>query len=266
LSNYSWNANEYQKHSKGQKKWANELLSKLELKGNERILDLGCGDGKVTVELANRVPSGFVVGGDYSAAMIDLAKNQYRKKNANYRFEIVDAKNLNFDSEFDVIFSNAALHWVLDHEPVVNGLFKALRPGGQILLQMGGKGNAAAPIRILERMITNEWAEYFQGFNFPYGFYGIDEYEKLLRNAGFEIIRNILLAKDMVHEDRAAFEGWIRTTWLPYTQRVPETKREDFIAEFTDRYLTEYPMDNENHIHVAMVRIEIEAKKPSHDT
>ena len=261
MSKYDWNADDYKRHSKGQKKWADELLTKIDLLGNEKVLDLGCGDGKITVELAKKVPNGFVIGGDYSVAMIDLASKEHYKPNANYSFEIVDAKKLKYQSEFDFIFSNAALHWVIDHRPVVQGLFRALKPGGKILLQMGGRGNAAGPIKVLDKMISTDWAKYFKDFQFPYGFYGTEEYSKLLTENGFRIIRNILIPKDMIHQTRADFEGWIRTTWLPYTQRLPEEKRKDFIKELTDRYLAQFPMDSEKRIHVAMVRIEIEALK-----
>ena len=145
-----WNPNDYQQHSSQQQKWAKEVLPRLHLKGNERILDIGCGDGKITAEVARHVPQGSVVGLDASAEMIDFADKQYSTI-SNLRFEQGDAQSLAFDGQFDWVISFACLHWVIDHRPVLRGICRALRPGGRILLQFGGKGNAAEVVRVVIR-------------------------------------------------------------------------------------------------------------------
>ena len=180
MSKYSWNAQDYKKHSSGQKVWADELLARLEPNHSDSILDLGCGDGKITVELAKLVPNGFVLGGDYSEAMIALAKSEHEEKFDNLSFQILDARKLDFVEEFDVVFSNAALHWVIDHKPVIEGIYKSLKTDGRILLQMGGQGNAADVIAVINEIIRQDWQEEFRDFEFPYGFYGVEEYEDLL--------------------------------------------------------------------------------------
>ena len=102
---------------------------------------------------------------------------------------------------------------------------------------------------------------FFDDFTFPYGFYGPAEYALWMREAGLLPSRIELIPKDMVQVDRAAFEGWVRTTWLPYTQRVPENKRKGFLAQFADSYIASNGADPEGAVHVKMVRLEVEALK-----
>lgn len=263
MSTYYWNASDYAKNSSQQQQWARELISKLNLRGNERLLDIGCGDGKITAEIASCLPDGQVIGVDNSDEMINLARNRYSSQTySNLHFRVEDANRLPFCNEFDVVFSNAALHWVLDHLPVLQGIARSLKHEGKILLQMGGKGNAADVISILDDMIlSKEWAMYFDGFGFPYGFYGPDDYRGWLDNVGLKPIRVELIPKDMIHQGRTGFSSWIRTTWLPYTQRLPESRREDFIGELVDAYTLEFPEDDRGFIHVRMIRLEVEALK-----
>ncbi|MDF1534055.1 MAG: methyltransferase domain-containing protein [Methanosarcinaceae archaeon] len=108
---YKWDAQDYSKSSSEQQKWAHELILKLALKGNERVLDIGCGDGKITAQIARRVPDGCVMGIDLFEEMINFATSNFPPdRYPNFSFEIRDASNLNFDHELDVVFSNAALH------------------------------------------------------------------------------------------------------------------------------------------------------------
>lgn len=263
MSKYEWNADDYSQHSNGQRKWALELVDKLELAGTENILDLGCGDGKVTAGIAAAATGGSVVGVDNSSSMIELASERFSAdKFTNLSFEVMDAVDLSFEERFDIVFSNATLHWVKDHGPVIEGLFRSLKPGGRILLQMGGEGNAAEMLSTMDEILTSaEWKGYFSDFEFPYGFYGIADYKKMLERAGFSVNRVELIPKDMVHAGKSGLGGWIRTTWLPYTERIPETKRERFVNAVSIAYLHRIPLDSSGRAHVAMVRIEVDAIK-----
>lgn len=258
---YSWNAKDYQKNSQAQQKWARELIANLNLTGTEHILDLGCGDGKVTAEIAGLVPDGLVVGVDNSMPMIELAQLKYPpNQHPNLSFQVMDASALSFVNCFDLVFSNAVLHWVKNHQPVLEGLYKSLRVGGKILLRMGGKGDAEGIISVMNKVrASNQWAQYFTDFEFPFTFLGVDDYHNLLKDAGFFINRVELIPKDMIHDGKSGLEGWIRTTWLPYTQRIPTEQREVFIEEVAVNYLAKVPLDTEGKAHVAMVMIEVEA-------
>lgn len=263
MQTYQWNAVDYAKSSSVQQQWARELIRKLNLKDNETLLDIGSGDGKVTAEIASLIPNGSVMGIDSSEEMIVLAQRMYpRNAFTNLRFQRVDANSLPFENEFDVIFSNATLHWILDHRPVLRGIFASLKRSGKVLLQMGGRGNAGEVMAALKRIIMREeWRRCFDGFSFSYGFYGPDEYRIWLREAGLDTKRVELIPKDAAHQGRSGFESWIRTTWLPYTQQVPEEKREIFISQLADDYLRQHPADENGVVYVKMIRLEVEALK-----
>lgn len=261
---YSWDANDYAKQSANQHKWARELIARLNLQGNEHILDIGCGDGKVTAEIAEQVPNGVVLGIDNSLSMIELAQKAFPSdKYSNLSFKNQDARDFSCIDRYDIVFSNAVLHWVIDHRPVLKNIYNCLKPGGRILLQMGGKGNAAGILSVLDEIFkANEWKAYFKNFEFPYGFHGVEKYKTWLTNCNFVIKRVELIPKDMTHPDQKGLEGWIRTTWLPYTQRVPSAQREEFIHSIANLYIKKQKPRSDGKIHVDMVRLEVAAERP----
>ena len=107
-----------------------------------------------------------------------------------------------------------------------------------------------------------KYRRYFEGFEFPYGFHGIDYYQGLLEEAGFIGRRVELIDKDMAHDGPEGLKGWVRTTWLPYTERLGQADRDIFIEELAQSYLEIEPLDAQGKAHVAMVRLEVEAQKP----
>jgi trans-aconitate methyltransferase len=258
-----WNAAEYAANSVVQQRWARELIAKLNLQGDEHVLDLGCGDGKVTAELARAVPRGTVTGIDASAEMIQFAKKTFPKSAlSNLHFQIADAREIRFAKKFDLVFSNAALHWVDDHESILRGASAVLKPGGRLVVSCGGKGNAHDVFLALRpEMRLNRWREFFRQMPLPYFFYAPADYEKWLPKSGFKISALKLAPKDATYAGAEGFATWLRTTWLPFVQRVPENLREEFIAAVTRRYLAKHPPDADGQVHVRMVRLEINAVK-----
>jgi len=204
-----WNAEDYARHSDAQLKWAEELVRGLRLAGSEHILDIGCGDGKVTRILAEKVPYGKVTGIDSSPDMIRVASRNFPEQLfPNLRFTVLDARDMAFESCFDLVFSNAAMHWIKDHGPALQRIRTGLKSGGRLVIQMGGKGNAAGILRVMDRMIAlDPWGAYFQGFVFPYGFYGVEEYRRLLDQAGFIPLRISLIPKTMEKKTREDLES-----------------------------------------------------------
>jgi trans-aconitate 2-methyltransferase len=177
-----WDAHDYVAHSAAQQVWTRELIAKLRLRGDEVVLDIGCGDGRATALIAERLPKGSVLGVDKAASMIALATEQFPPAaHPNLSFWQMDATRLELPRAFDVAFSSAALHWVDDHEAMLRGVRGCLRPGGRLLFQMGGRGNAAGAVAVVGEVVA----------------------------------RAKLLTKDMQHADREAFLGWLRTTWFP---------------------------------------------------
>jgi trans-aconitate 2-methyltransferase len=261
---HHWNPEEYSRHSTEQAKWARELIAKLDLAGTERVLDLGCGDGKVTAELASSLPQGSVLGIDSSPEMIAFAKDTFMDNFVNLAFQCVDVRQISFLREFDIVFSNATLHWVADHASVLPRITQSLRPSGKMLVQMAGKGNASEVVGLVNDMIRQErWRTYFHDFPFPYTLYSDDEYRKLVNAAGLAVKRIDLFPKTMVHKGREGFSGWIRTTWHPYLQRLPAHLRDQFVRELVTTYERRYPPDEEGFFRVGMVRLEAEAVRES---
>ena len=260
---FTWNATDYSRNSSNQFEWAKELIPKLKLNGDEALLDIGCGDGKVTALLSSYLPHGHVVGIDNSEEMIALARKTFPHcHNPNLTFLKMDARELTFREEFDVAFSNATLHWIIDHQPVLEGVRDSLDRKGRLLFQMAGKGNAQDIIAVLEEMVSEETCKpYFRNFSFPYGFYSPEKYETWLADAGLKAERVELIPKDMKLQGKEGLAGWIRTTWLPFTERVPANLRDSFIDEIADRYIAAYPLDKDGAAHINMVRLEVQANK-----
>ncbi len=124
MDTFEFDGKKYKTASKHQKEWGNDLISEFSFKGNEAILDLGCGDGILTEQLALSVPRGKVLGIDASLHMIETARMIHRN---NLTFAHMDINKMNFEKEFDLIFSNAALHWVKDHRQLLKNAHKALK-------------------------------------------------------------------------------------------------------------------------------------------
>ncbi len=262
-NSYAWDAKDYAKNSANQYAWAQELIPKLKLNGDEALLDVGCGDGKITAEIAKALPHGRVVGVDSSQEMINLAQSAFpQKAHGNISFELMDARKLTFQSEFDVVFSNAALHWIVDQEAVLQGVQKSLKIGGRLLFQMAGKGNAKDVLSIFDELLVElPWKQFFDGFSFPYAFLSTEEYRALLADAALTALRVELFPKDMKFTGGEGLAGWVRTTWLPFTERIPVERRDDFVWEIVNRYLERFPADSQGVVHLGMIRLEVEAKK-----
>lgn len=262
-SNLKWNAEAYAANSAVQQSWARELIAKLHLHGNEHVLDVGCGDGKVTAEIARALPLGSVIGTDASAEMIAFARETFPpEKIPNLEFQVMDARQIKSAHQFDLVFSNAALHWVDDHESILRGVGSVMKSGGRLVISCGGKGNAHDVFLALRpEMRLKRWREFFRQMPMPYFFYSPGDYEKWLPKFGFQINLVKLAPKDAVYPGAEGFATWLRTTWIPYVQRVPEEVREEFISAVTERYIVRHPPDASGQVHVRMVRLEIDAEK-----
>src|SRR5438093_7455599 len=162
---HKWNPEEYAKHSSAQLAWARELIARLKLRGDESVLDLGSGDGKVTAEIAAALPRGRVVGLDASLEMVEFARARYDDKRfPNLEFVCTDARRIELNRRFDIVFSNAALHWIEDHPAVLKGANGVVRRGGKLIISCGGRGNAREILEAVEAGTAKECGrKYFGG-------------------------------------------------------------------------------------------------------
>ncbi len=260
---FSWNTAEYYQNSSNPFEMAKNLIPKLELTGKESVLDIGCCDGKVTHLLSTYLPQGRAVGVDSSEEMIALARKNFPHcHNPNLTFLKMDPRNLTFLQEFDVAFSNGALHWIIDHQTVLACVHDSLDKGGRLLFQMAGKGNAQDIISVIEELISEEDCKpYFKNFTFPYGFYTPEQYQVWLEEAGFTVKRVDLSPKEMKLPGKEGLVGWIKSVWVPFTERVPANLEDLFVNEIAERYIAAYPLDETGVVRIKMMLLEVQATK-----
>lgn len=263
-----WDAQDYHNNSSNQQRWAQDLITQIDFQGNERVLDIGCGDGKITTEIAIYLPNGSVLGIDISEDMIRFAQQKFPTSDfPGVRFQNGDATKLNFENEFDIIVSFSCLHWIIDHISVLEAIKKSLKPHGRAFLQFGAKLRSISPIRTaIKRVISNaQWSQYFEGsegFVSRKGFYNPDEYKDMLSRVDLRAKRIDLVPKDMIFQGKEELRGFIRTTGVPdYLTKLPESLRQTVVNEIVDTYLEEYPLNSAGLIHIPMLRLEVEATK-----
>ena len=259
----TWNPKDYAEHSSLQFGLARKLLDQLRLRGDEAILDLGCGDGKITVEIARRVPRGQAVGIDSSREMIGFARAKFPPAQyPNLEFAVMDAQAISFQEQFDLVLSNSALHWVADHRPILEGIFRCLKPGGQVIIQMMGRGGLLAMAPAVAKVIGDpRWKDGFKNFRSPHGFYGPEEYRAWVLAAGLRPLRVELVPRTIAHPGREAMIGWIRTTWLSLLGCVPLAEHGNFVVSLADAYLQMHPPGPDGAITIPSQRLVVEAEK-----
>jgi trans-aconitate methyltransferase len=218
----AWNASLYDARHAFVWEMAKGVLELLAPRPGERILDLGCGTGQLTSQIASR--GAEVLGLDLSLGMIDEA----RKKFPALRFEAGDARSLKFADEFEAVFSNAALHWIPEAERVVSGVARALRPGGRFVVEFGGKGNVRSVTAALEEALLQMGVSTADAR--PWYYPSIAEYSALVERHGLEVREAALFERPTELEDgERGLASWVRMFCGWFLARVPEEAREDYI-------------------------------------
>ena len=206
---------------------ARSLAKLLAPQPGERILDLGCGTGELTSEIAAH--GALVIGVDRSRHMIDEA----RKKFPSLEFLVGDARALPFGEEFDAVFSNAALHWIQEAEQAVAGISRALKPCGRFVAEFGGKGNIAHLLAALENALARMGVS-SSGAN-PWYYPSIGEYSGLLERHAFEVREAVLFERPTKLEDgERGLANFIAMFGESFCQRVPDRQRADYLRAVED--------------------------------
>jgi trans-aconitate methyltransferase len=233
-----WHASDYSRQSGLQQAMAEEQLGRLTLEGAERILDVGCGDGKITAEIAARVPRGSVLGVDPSRDMIAFASRHFGPPAlANLRFEVADVRRLPYRDEFDLVVSFNALHWVPEQGVALGSIRAALKPGGRVLLRLVPKGRRTCLEDVIEDVRQRpRWADYFQGFRRPYVHFTPEENRALAGHHGFRLLRLSVEDKAWDFKTREAFVAFARATFVEWTRCLPEGEWQAFVTDVLDRY------------------------------
>lgn len=233
-----WNAPGYAKVAQLQEAMAAEVLALLDLTGSERVLDLGCGDGKVTAEIAARVPAGTVVGVDSSADMITYALNHFGPSGRpNLTFQTGDIRRLPFREEFDLVVSFNALHWIHEQDEALSTVRSALKPGGLAQLRLVPVGKRKSLENVIEETrLSPEWANYFPKFHDPYLHLTPEQYGEAAERNGLHVRHLHTEDKAWDFKSYSAFMAFASVTFVEWTKFLPEDKKLSFAADVLNRY------------------------------
>jgi trans-aconitate 2-methyltransferase len=249
-SSREWDAETYDQVSDPQFNWGMEVLERLELRGDEDVVDAGCGSGRVSEQLLARLPDGHLIVVDGSAAMIAKARERLGE---GVDYVVADLAELELAKPVDLVFSTATFHWLLDHDNLFGRLRAALRPGGRLVAQCGGEGNVARHAQAIVAAASNhEFGQHFGEANSLWNFAGVEQTERRLRNAGFDKARCWLEPKPVQPADPLTFT--MTVTLGPLLAQLPDEKRRPFaeavLAEAEQPLVLDY------------VRLNIEAAVP----
>lgn len=220
-----WDAGAYHRVAVPHEEWARSILDRLPLAGDETVLDAGCGSGRVTAMLIERLPRGRVIAVDGSASMVEKVGEILRPGDEAL---VEDLTALELPAPVDAVFSSAVFHWIGDHDALFARLRAVLEPGGRLAAQCGGAGNIERLRRIARELQEGEpYAPHFEGFEEPWNYTGAWETEARLRAAGFGEARCWLQPWTVEPQEPAEF---LRAVCLgPQLDRLPENLRPAFL-------------------------------------
>ncbi len=233
---FEFDGNQYAKASSFQKQLGSKLIAELDLRGDESILDLGCGDGALTAQLADLVPNGRVLGLDASKGMIEAAHNHHR---TNLSFQLQNIDDLDFKSEFDIVFSNAALHWVKDHRLLLINTFAALRSNGVLRFNFAADGNCPHFLNVIGKAMNHpNYSRYFKHFVWPWFMPPVEKYEELFNRFSFREQRIWTENKNQYFLNTNAMAAWIdQPSIVPILLCVDEPDKQSFRNDVVDRMI-----------------------------
>ena len=247
-----WDADTYDRISDPQVEMARPVLARLALRGDETVLDAGCGSGRVTKLLLERLPRGHVVAVDAAPSMVERARTELPQDRVT--LVLADLAELVLDEPVDVAFSTATFHWVPDHERLFARLHAALRPGGRLVAQCGGKGNVERFLSAVHKAAEREpFAVHLAGWSGPWRFASVEETEGRLGRAGFEEVEVWTEPHRVVPQYT---EEYLRTVCLGHhLEQLPQELREPFVRAVADRCGQPLELD--------YVRLNITARRPT---
>ena len=256
-SGQSWDATLYDTSHAFVWKYGASVLELLAPQPGERVLDLGCGTGHLTAQIA--AAGAQVVGIDKAASMIEQARATY----PNLRFEVADGSNFSFPEPFDAVFSNAAIHWMREPARVVASIARALKPGGRLVAEFGGKGNTAPLIEAV--YAASEAAGYpARRDQSPWYFPSIGEYSPLLEQHGLLVTFATLFDRPTPLEGSSpGLRTWLTMFGSSFFQGIPEAQQETILHDIEQRLEARFYRDGT--WYVPYVRLRVVARKAAAD-
>jgi len=249
VSTRDWDAKTYDRVSDVQATWASEVLARLELKGDETVLDAGCGSGRVTAMLLERLPRGHVVAVDGAPSMVEKAREALGERATVIQSDLLE---LELEEPVDAAFSNAVFHWVPDHDRLYRRLAAAIKPGAQLIAQYGGEGNIARFNEVAFGVARSEpYSSHAEPTDGTWRFTGPDYAREVAEAAGFIDVETWLEPRPMRPPEPRAY---IRAVCLaPYLDLLPD--------ELRDRYVDDVAAALGDPLEIDYVRLNISARR-----
>ena len=248
-----WDAATYDRVADNQEEWGREVLARLELRGDETVLDAGCGSGRVTRVLLERLPRGRVIGVDSSPAMVAEARRSLEPWAGRAELIVADLTALELERTVDAVFSNATFHWIADHAQLFRRLYAAMRPGARLEAQCGGEGNVAEWKRAVEAAAGDErFAPYFRDMTQPWNFASVGDTRARLERAGFEVGEVWLEERRVIPPEPREYVRSVGLTF--HLARLPDSLRDAFVDAVLGSMLRPLALD--------YVRLNISARRP----
>lgn len=244
---HDWDAKTYDRVSDPQTRWGTAVLDRLDLRGDDRVLDAGCGTGRVSELLLRRIPRGQLVALDADPAMIAEARQRLAPYGERVEFVVANLLDPLSMAPVDAIFSTAALHWIGDHDRLFANLAAVLKPDGQLVVQCGGAGNVAGFLSLMEELGEAAGA--------PWYFATPEDTRARLDQLGFTDIQVWLSDEPTRFDTRQDMEAFVRTSCLgPWLAKMPAGRHDSFSKLVAERLPT---------LELDYVRLNIVARRPS---
>jgi len=241
-----WNPELYNRFRRYREEPVLMMLDRLAPRAEDRIIDLGCGSGENTIELAKRSAGGFALGTDSSPAMIDRAEALRAKLELPLRdrvaFRLEDINDFHADRDYTVVFSNATLHWVPDHRAVFRSIFAALKPGGRVAIQMPANYDETAQVELLRLASEEPWRDALKSVDVPsHSVMEPEQYRKMLPELGFISVECFYYIFKHPMDDPGEVVAWmLPTTMRPFMDALAEDRHREFIDALGERLCEAY--------------------------
>ncbi|MEI5985036.1 MULTISPECIES: class I SAM-dependent methyltransferase [Sphingobacterium] len=223
-----WNPNLYDQKHGFVSQYGEDVIKLLAPLKNELILDLGCGTGDLTNRI--QLEGATVMGTDFSEEMIRKAKEKY----PSIKFTVEDARNIDYKETLDAVFSNAALHWMLEKEAVIKSVYKSLKKGGRFVAEFGGKGNVEK-IRLALKNILAETGNQEIAEKEIWYFPSISEYATLLEKNGFQVVYAVLFERETLLADKDGVKNWLKMFATSYLENLDPETAENILDEVQEK-------------------------------
>ncbi len=253
------NPDKYSQNNSLQYDFAASILDNLEIDKVSRVLDIGCGDGKITNRIAESAFEGTVIGTDISYEMVDHAARTYNSL-GNITFAQMDASKNIFIAQFDLITSFNCLHWVKDQQKALDGIARAAVENAKVVLLLGHRKSLYH--EALESVCAKPaWRPYFQDYINPRSFFDVDSYKEMLKKAGLAV--NSIKEEELTHsfDSREGLKGFFSSS-MANVKQIPDTEKDKFLSDFCDEFIEHLGTSNSSNIPVCFWSLVVIATKP----